>query len=241
MFAGQECANDGVSQLGHRRPSGWKVAAGRRQRRLLAELGADPRASAAEAGPPGRHVRAGGPGTGRPAGGGRRDPRIPPRHRPGRDRVAGGRVGAGPARAGSAAEDRRAGRAHPAGQRVSPRSPARTVSCSRCTCPRSTTWRRSWTGSCCTGRRTARSWSAPRCRRVIRPGGWTRCTATSQARWAALGGGADWPDDEQWTGAGRRGPPGRGGTGADGDRRRRRVVAVEIDLPMPGIAYLQIT
>jgi len=61
-----------------------------------------------------------------------------------------------------------------------------------------------------------------------------------QARWAALGGGADWPDGEQWLALAAEdhldeAEPARTVTaGADG------VAAVEIDLPMPGIAHLQL-
>ncbi len=60
------------------------------------------------------------------------------------------------------------------------------------------------------------------------------------ARWAALGGGADWPDDEQWLALSAEdhldeAEPARTVT-ADADG----VVTVEIDLPMPGIAYLSL-
>jgi xylan 1,4-beta-xylosidase len=60
------------------------------------------------------------------------------------------------------------------------------------------------------------------------------------ARWQALGGGADWPDDEQWPALSAEdhldeAEPARTVTaGPDG------VVSVDVDLPMPGIAYLQI-
>jgi xylan 1,4-beta-xylosidase len=59
------------------------------------------------------------------------------------------------------------------------------------------------------------------------------------ARWRQLGGGADWPDDDQWR------------TLATSDRLAqfepdRRVqpagtaVDVELDLPMPAISYLEL-
>ena len=77
--------------------------------------------------------------------------------------------------------------------------------------------------------------------RAARLAGGRGCTATSRARWAALGGGADWPDGEQWLALAAEdhldeAEPARTVT-ADADG----VVAVEMDLPMPGIAYLQLS
>jgi xylan 1,4-beta-xylosidase len=60
------------------------------------------------------------------------------------------------------------------------------------------------------------------------------------ARWQALGGDADWPDDEQWLVLSAEdrldeAEPARTVTaGPDG------TASVDVDLPMPGIAYLQI-
>jgi xylan 1,4-beta-xylosidase len=60
------------------------------------------------------------------------------------------------------------------------------------------------------------------------------------ARWAALGGEADWPDDDQWLALSAEdhldeAEPARTVTaGPDG------TVSVQVDLPMPGIAYLQV-
>ncbi|MEV0607450.1 xylan 1,4-beta-xylosidase [Polymorphospora rubra] len=61
------------------------------------------------------------------------------------------------------------------------------------------------------------------------------------ARWASLGGGADWPDDEQWLALAAEdrldeAEPARTVT-ADADG----TVSVEINLPMPGIAYLELS
>ena len=60
------------------------------------------------------------------------------------------------------------------------------------------------------------------------------------ARWAALGEGADWPDDEQWLALAAEDhldeaePVRTIAAGPDG------TASVQVDLPMPGIVYLQV-
>ena len=103
---------------------------------LLAELGADPRASAAELA---RRVGMSAPAV-RERVARLEEAGVIRGYRLDVDPAAIGLpvagVGAGPARAGPAAEDRRAGRADPARSASATASPARTASCSRCT------WRR---------------------------------------------------------------------------------------------------
>ena len=113
-----------------------------------------------------------------PARGGRGDPRLPPRRRPGADRAARSRPGCGSGPAPASCPrwpSWRSGRRRSASATG---SPARTASCSRCTCRPSRTSRPSSTASSSTARRRARSSSPRRWRRA-------RCCRPADHRAAA--------------------------------------------------------
>jgi hypothetical protein len=117
-------------------------------------------------GPPGRHVRARRSRTAHPTGADRCYPRLPPRHRPRRDRPARRRLGPDPTWARSTTQNRRVGRPHPAGSASVTASPARTAFCSRSTYPPSKTSTQSSTqsstSSCSTAKPTGpSSWPPP--------------------------------------------------------------------------------